>query len=160
MPSIKSIVYKPKHMRQPADSVGYLRVPLTEAVLMENYGIAGDRKGGHPRRNLNVMDDVTLAELGAENYPIDAGVLGENIVISGIDLRTLLVGTQLKLGDQAVIEIGKPRIPCEQLTALDARMPAMVMGRVGAMCRVVIAGTIHIGDEIDILIASTSAQTR
>jgi TatD DNase family protein len=146
---IKSIVYKPEHA-QPA-SIGYVRVPLTEAVLIAGYGIEGDRKGGNPKRNLNVMDDITLAELAADGYPTDAGALGENIILSGIDLRTLLTGTLLRLGDQAVIKLGALRIPCDQLTELDARMPASVVDRVGVMCRVVTTGKIKVGDVVEVV---------
>ena len=151
MPTIKSIVYKPTVARQAADSLGYLRVPTPEAALTRNYGIEGDRKGGNPKRNLNVMDDVTLAELADEGYPTEAGKLGENIILSGIDLRTLPLGTLLKLGDEAMIQIGALRVPCEQLTELDARMPEAVMGRVGSMCRVITAGKIKVGDAGEIV---------
>jgi MOSC domain-containing protein YiiM len=156
MPSIKSIVYKPERVRQPAGSIGYLRVPMAEAVLEADYGIKGDRKGGNPKRNLNVMDDVTLAELAAEGYPIDAGTLGENIILSGIDLRSLPTGSLLQLGDEAVIKLGAPRVPCDQLTELDARMPASVFERVGVMCRVVTTGKIKVGDVVQVLTENSS----
>lgn len=124
---------------------------LHEAHLIENHGIEGDRKGGNPKRNLNVMDDVTLAELQAEGYPTDVGTLGENIILSGIDLRKLSSGTRLALGHEAVIEIGTRRVPCEQLTPLDERMPESVEERVGMMCRVVRSGLIKVGDSVQIV---------
>lgn len=151
MATIKSIVYKPKGQKESHDQFGYLRVALTEADLIEDYGIEGDRKGGNPKRNLNVMDDLTLAELQAEGYPTDPGTLGENIILAGIDLRLLPDGTQLLLGDEAVIALGKPRVPCEQLTPLDERMPESVANRVGIMCRVVKSGRIRVGDPVQVV---------
>jgi MOSC domain-containing protein YiiM len=148
MVRLKSIVYKPKGAKSES---GYLRQALDEATLVEGYGIEGDRKGGHPRRNLNVMDDLTLAELAAEGYPTDAGVLGENLILSGIDLRTLPQDTQLRLGSEAIIALGKLREPCEQLTEIDARMPESVVGRVGLMCRVIRSGRIKVGDVVEVL---------
>jgi MOSC domain-containing protein YiiM len=145
---IKSIVYKPK--KEHEDSASYLRRLVSEVNLVEGYGIEGDRKGGHPKRNLNVMDDITLSELEAEGFPIDPGELGENIVLSGLDLRTLPEGTQLRLGDEAVIALGKLREPCEMLTRLDERMPESVLGRVGVMCRVVKSGRIKVGDAVEL----------
>lgn len=151
MPALKSIVYKPKDAQPESGQIGYLRVPLTAANLIEGYGIEGDRKGGPPKRNLNVMDDVTLAELAAEGYPTDPGKLGENLILSGIDLRTLEHGTLLRIGGEAVIELRNLREPCEQLTELDERMPDSVVGRVGTMCRVVRSGRIQVGDPVEIV---------
>jgi MOSC domain-containing protein YiiM len=148
MVRLKSIVYKPEGAKSKS---GYLRQALDEATLVEGYGIEGDRKGGHPRRNLNVMDDLTLAELAAEGYPTGAGVLGENLILSGIDLRQLPQNTQLRLGSEAIIALGKLREPCEQLTELDARMPESVVGRVGLMCRVIRSGRIKVGDVVEVL---------
>jgi MOSC domain-containing protein YiiM len=149
MITVKSIVYKPQG--ESAPGIGYLRRPISEAMLIEGYGIEGDRKGGNPKRNLNVMDEQTQAELAAEGYPTGAGTLGENIILSGIDLRTLPEGTQLQIGDEAVIALGRLREPCEQLTPLDERMPESVVGRVGAMCRVVRSGRIKVGDPVTVL---------
>lgn len=149
MITVKSIVYKPKG--ESAPQTGYLRRPISEAMLIEGYGIEEDRKGGNPKRNLNVMDEQTQAELAAEGYPTGAGALGENIILSGIDLRTLPEGTQLQIGNEAVIALGRLREPCEQLTPLDERMPQSVVGRVGAMCRVVKSGRIKVGDPVTVL---------
>ncbi len=151
MANIKSIVYKPKAMQSGHGDVGYVREPLTEANLIEGYGIEGDRKGGNPNRNLNLMDDITQAELAGEGYPTGPGMLGENIILTGLDLRTLPEGTQLRLGDEAVIALGKARIPCEQLTPLDGRMPDSVEGRVGTMCRVIKSGQIKVGDLVEVI---------
>ena len=151
MITVKSIVYKPKVENSDPGSSGYLRRSLAQAMLVEGHGIEGDRKGGNPNRNLNVMDEITQAELAAEGYPTGAGVLGENIILGGVDLRTLSEGTQLRFGNEAVIQFLSPRVPCEQLTPLDGRMPDSVHGRVGWMCRVVKAGRIKVGDPVEIV---------
>src|SRR5258707_14345382 len=131
MITVMSIVYKPKSEKDQHGNVGYLRRPLSEAVLLADFGIEGDRKGGHPRRNLNIMDDVTLAELKGEGYPTEPGSLGENLILAGIDLRTLPEDAQLRIGSEAVIALVSGRVPCEQLTPLDERMPEAGQGRVG-----------------------------
>ncbi len=97
------------------------------------------------------MDDITQAELAGEGYPTGPGMLGENIILTGLDLRTLPEGTQLRLGDEAVIALGKARIPCEQLTPLDGRMPDSVEGRIGTMCRVIKSGQIRVGDPVEVI---------
>ena len=53
-----SIVYSPM-------AGSFNRKPLPQAVLVAGYGIERDRKGGHPRRNLNVMDKEILSQLAS-----------------------------------------------------------------------------------------------
>lgn len=152
MPAIKSIVYKPVSTKNHPHQVGYLREPLSEANLVADFGIEGDRKGGHPKRQLNIMDDVTLAELEREGYPTSPGSLGENIILSGIDLRKLKAGMHLQLGGEAIIEIGEARVPCDQLTEIDDRMPDSVAGRVGRICRVLHSGRVRVGDAVSVIV--------
>src|SRR5258708_7487724 len=123
MITVKSIVYKPKSEKVQHGEVAYLRRSLTDAQLVADFGIEGDRKGGHPRRNLNVMDDITLAELQREGYPTEPGSLGENLILAGVGVRTLPQNAQLRIGSEAVIALVSGREPCEQLTPLDDRMP-------------------------------------
>lgn len=153
--TLKSIAYKPKDA--PQIERGYQRLALPEARLVADYGIENDRKGGHPKRHLNVMDQITLTELAAEGYPMGVGVLGENLILSGVDLRRLPQGAHLQIGDEAVIALLALREPCEQLTKLDSRMPQAVEGRVGFMCRVVRGGLIRVGDAVTLVPQPESA---
>lgn len=141
---LASIVYSP----QPGS---FNRHPLPEAMLLAGYGIDGDRKGGHPNRNLNVMDQEMLATLAAEGYPTGPGVLGENLIVSGVQISSLAEGTRVRVGLEAVIEVVRLREPCYKLTALDARMPESVVERVGVMARVVESGVIRVGDAVAVL---------
>ncbi|CAG0988335.1 hypothetical protein ARNL5_03029 [Anaerolineae bacterium] len=149
MPTIVSITYRPEeHGRL---EKGYDRVPLQKAMLISEYGIEHDCKGGNPQRNLNVMDALTQSELTAEGIPTGVGVLGENMIIDGIDLRTVIEGTRLRLGAEAIIELIKLRNGCQQLTTLDARLPEHTRGRLGYMCRVVQSGPVQVGDPVEII---------
>lgn len=136
---LTSIVYSPT-------AGSYHRRPLDQALLIVGYGIEGDRKGGHPKRNLNIMDQEMLDLLAAEGYPTAPGVLGENLIVAGVDISAQPEGSRLRIGPQAVIEVVRLREPCYKLTALDPRMPDSVIGRVGVMARVVVGGAIRVGD--------------
>jgi MOSC domain-containing protein YiiM len=124
------------------------RHPLPEAMLLAGYGIDGDRKGGHPKRNLNVMDQEMLQRLAAEGYPTGPGVLGENLIMAGVNLGAEPEGARFRIGLEAVIEVVRLREPCYKLTALDPRMPDSVVDRVGVMARVVESGVIRVGDAV------------
>lgn len=142
-PTLTSIVFTP----HPGS---FNRKPLAEAILVANYGIEGDRKGGHPKRNLNIMDTEMLAVLAGEGYPVGPGALGENLILQGVDVGALPAGSRLRIGDSALVEVGRLREPCYKLTALDARMPDAVIGRVGVMARVLHGGAIRVGDVVSV----------
>ena len=142
--TVVSIVYSP----QPGS---YNRKPVPDATLLAGYGIDGDRKGGNPKRNLNIMDQETLDTLESEGIPTDPGVLGENLILSGVRLDATPPGTRIRIGQQALIEMIALREPCYKLTALDASMPGSVVGRVGVMARVLEGGVVHVGDAVVVL---------
>jgi MOSC domain-containing protein YiiM len=81
-------------------------------------GLAGDRvydvahHGGddqavyaYAREDL----DEWAAELGRD---LPDGTFGENLTTSGIDVNGALIGERWRVGDQVVLEVAGPRIPC------------------------------------------------
>ena len=152
MSQIVSISYRPASApAKPEDH--FTRLPLQSVQLVEGYGIEGDRKGGHPDRQLNIMAQESLTELGAEGFMTEPGQMGEQIIVSGLahNLNTLPEGTRLQFGDEAVIELAKPRTGCERFEAIQGKPPSTAAGRLGMMARVIHSGSIRIGDSIKIL---------
>jgi len=142
---IVSIVHTPAGI-DPRPPDHYARVPLDEATLAASRGIVTDRKGSRQQRQLNVMALETLEQLRAEGYRTAPGEMGEQLVVAGIDVDRLTNGTRLQLGDEVVIEVDKPRTGCDRLERIQGCTPPMVAGRLGVMARVLIGGTIRVGD--------------
>ena len=97
------------------------------AVLHANVnhlGIEGDVQA-HPlihgglNQALLLIDSGTIDEINALGYSIAAGSLGENITTLGLDRRRVRMGQQYRLGE-TIIEITKPRGPCQQLDCCGA----------------------------------------
>jgi MOSC domain-containing protein YiiM len=150
MGKIVSIVHTPNGIApRPPDH--YARVPLDPATLEAGRGIVSDRKGSRPERELNVMAQETLEQLHAEGFRTGPGQMGEQIVVAGIAIDRLAAGTRLQFGQQAVIEVIKPRTGCERLRHIQGCTPATVAGRLGVMARVLIGGTIHVGDAVAVI---------
>ncbi|MCY4526799.1 MAG: MOSC domain-containing protein [Anaerolineaceae bacterium] len=152
MARIVSIVYRPADApAAPADH--YARVELERADLVASGGIRGDRKGRHPKRQLNVMRRETLDALGAEGLRTGPGEMGEQLVIAGLvePLETLASGTRLQLGEQAVIELVEARTGCDRFETIQGRPATQVAGRLGMMARVVRDGAIARGDSVQVL---------
>jgi MOSC domain-containing protein YiiM len=147
MPRIASIVYTPRGVeRKPDDR--YARVPLDRATLVEGKGIAGDLKAGSRTRQLNVMRAETLSELAAEGRQTGPGEMGEQLVIAGLDPADFVAGTRLRLGAEAVIEIGETRTGCARFEAIQGVTRQSVAGRLGVLARVVVGGEIEVGDPV------------
>lgn len=152
MPTLSSIVYSPATENpEPADH--YQRVALTQATLTVKRGLTGDRKGGHPDRQLNVMTAEVLAGLAAEGYQTAPGQMGEQLVVSGLDLNALAAGDRVQLGAEAVIEVVKPRTGCDRFEAIQKLTRQQAAGRMGQMCRVVVGGAIAVGDPVRVVVA-------
>jgi MOSC domain-containing protein YiiM len=152
MPEIASIVYKPAGLGDDPES-HYLRVPLTEAELVAGRGIRGDLKGT-PNRPLNLMTVEMLAALASEGFKTGPGQMGEQIAFSGLDVDSLSAGDRVQLGDEAVLEMLKPRTGCDRFEHIQGHSPAMVQGRLGMMAKVVVGGKIRVGDLVKVLTAT------
>lgn len=150
MIKVASIVYKPES--EGSDPVThYIRIPLDSASLIAGYGIEGDRKGGSPKRNLNIMSFETLEALRVEGFKTRPGQMGEQIVIQGIELEKLSSGDQLLIGDQACVEVVNHRTGCERFEKIQGKSPKLAARRMGVMAKVVTGGRVAVGDPVKLL---------
>jgi len=157
MPQIVSIVYTPNSITEPRPAEHYARVPLAAAELIEGRGIAGDRKGSRDRQ-LNLMAAETLVALKIEGFKTAPGELGEQIVLGGIDVNRLPVGTQLRLGETVIVEVVLPRTGCARFEAIQGHAKEKVTGRLGVIAQVVRGGTIRVGDPVQSLRGETDSR--
>lgn len=149
MTQIASIVYKPKDQPEPEDA--YLRVDLDEATLIAGYGIEGDAKGGHPKRNLNIMSYETLTILRTQGFYTEPGQMGEQIVIHQLDVDNLPPGARLQLGAEAIIEVVEPRTGCDRFEKNQKKLRTQAAHQMGQIARVVTGGSIRVGDPVKVL---------
>ncbi len=82
--------------------------------------------------------------------PLDAGVFAENINTRGIDLKSLPVGTHLRIGETEieVTQIGKE---CHSDCAIKKAVGRCVMPTEGIFAVVVKEGAVRAGDAIEVL---------
>lgn len=150
MPHIVSIAYTPRDAeRRPTDH--YARVPVDQAVLVEQRGIEGDVKATGGARQINVMFAEVLAVLAVEGRKAGAGQMGEQIVLAGVDATTMSPGTRLRLGTSAVIEVTIPRTGCARFEYIQGTSKHSVQGRLGVLAQVVGGGPIAIGDQVEVV---------
>jgi MOSC domain-containing protein YiiM len=83
--------------------------------------------------------------------------MGENVTTAGVDLLALPVGTKLRLGDAAVVEVTGLRNPCAQLDGIQPGLMKATLDRdedgelvlkSGIMGVVLAGGDVRPGDPI------------
>lgn len=147
MGEIYSIVYQPQDKTYGEHIGDFIREPLSEAALIADHGLAGDRKAGRQQaRQLNILSYEWLEGLRPLGYRTEPGAFGEQIVLKGIPLEQLQAGDRLRLGAEAVVEITMPRNGCIRLEAAQGKSNAAFNSRVGMMARVLTGGVIRVGD--------------
>jgi MOSC domain-containing protein YiiM len=150
MPHLTSIVYSPA-VGTPEPEDHYRRVALEQAALTVSGGIRGDRKGRNPSRQLNVMAVEALAVLAEQGFKTAPGEMGEQLLLSGLDVDGLPAGARLQIGSEAVIELIKPRTGCDRFELIQGKLATEAAGRMGYMAMVVVPGEIRVGDAVSVL---------
>lgn len=110
-------------------------------------------------RQVHLIHAELHEELRAAGFELAAGEMGENVTTRGIDLLGLPIGTRLRLGDAAIIEVTGLRNPCHQLDKLRPGLMAATLDRdadgtlvrkAGVMAIVIEGGVVRAGDAIGI----------
>lgn len=147
MPHLVSIAFTPANVEpHPADH--YARVPTSQACLVEQRGIEGDIKSRGGRRQLNLMFADVVGQLSDEGFHTDPGALGEQLVVAGLGVTMLPVGTRVHIGSEAIVEVTMPREPCQRFARVQEQPMELGIGRIGVMARVVRGGRIAVGDPV------------
>ena len=149
MGRLESIVYKPQGAIPARD--GYTRVPANAARLVAGHGIEGDTKAGGRTRHLNVMNADTVSALGREGFCVAPGQLGEQLIVSGLEVDSLPPGARIRVGLSAVIEVSESREPCGKFERYQSKPTVEAEGRIGVIARVLESGEIRVGDDVAML---------
>lgn len=96
--------------------------------------------------------DDWARDLGRE---LASGVFGENLTTTGIDLTHSRIGDRWRVGDEVVLEVSMPRIPCRTFAGWldEPRWVKRFTERSvpGTYLRVITPGEIRPGDEITVI---------
>jgi len=123
------------------------RVPmeeLCEGRILGDFGLEGcaHAQAGSNRQIL-LLDRETL-----EAMELTPGILRENITTDGLNVNSLSIGQQLRIGD-ARLEVTLVCTPCNQMERIRPGLRKELWGRRGMLCRVLESGRIRPGDPIE-----------
>ena len=73
---------------------GVRKEPVKEACLIEDYGIEKDAHAGRWHRQVSLLSWEKVQEFNRSGAGVSDGDFGENLLVSGINFRSLPVGTR------------------------------------------------------------------
>ena len=126
---------------------GTVKQNVKKAVLKEQYGLEGDAHAGKWHRQVSLLSQDKVEEFNQKGGMARPGDFGENILLEGIDLAALPVGTILECGTARlkITQIGKE---CHHHCEIYQRVGDCIMPREGIFAEVLSGGEITVGDQI------------
>ena len=133
-----------------SEAKGVFKHPVPEIELRCHHGIVGDAHAGDWHRQVSLLAEESVDTMRAA-APMDlpAGAFAENINTRGLALKTLPVGTLLRVGPAIlrVTQIGKE---CHNDCAIKQAVGRCVMPTEGIFATVEREGTVRPGDTIEV----------
>ncbi|EOL46388.1 MOSC domain-containing protein [Enterococcus caccae] len=129
---------------------GTQKKEISEVDLVKGFGLENDAHGGNWHRQVSLLSFEKITEFNERGARVGNGAFGENIIVSGVDLRQLPVGSQIRIGqaELVVTQIGKE---CHKHCQIYARVGDCIMPREGIFAVVVVAGHIKKGDKLEVV---------
>ncbi|MFL7892185.1 MAG: MOSC domain-containing protein [Anaerolineales bacterium] len=149
---------------------GLPKLEVASILLLENFGVEGDYHAGEfvrhrylakkdptqPNlRQVLIIDTTILTFLEHQGIHFQPGWMGENIILDGIEVMQLPIGTQLEIGN-GMLEITEIRNPCYQLDEMHAGLlkavetsgPGPDHRNAGMLARITRGGVVRHGDAV------------
>ena len=156
----------------------FSKSPQTSIMLRTGLGVEGDAHAGRTvqhlsriardptqpnLRQVHLIQEELLADLAQRGFKVKPGDIGENITTRGISLLDLPRGTQLHIGQFAIVELTGLRNPCAQIdrfqtgllkAVLDHDAEGNLIRKAGVMSIVVADGNVAPNDVITVVLPS------
>lgn len=132
---------------------------VKQAELVANYGIMQDAHAGKWHRQVSLLSAEKIDDFKAKGAQIENGAFGENLIVSGIDFKNLPLGTRFKIGE-SILEMTQIGKECHSHCAIFQRMGECIMPKDGVFAVVIKGGTIHPGDDVEMIPANIYASIK
>lgn len=135
-----------------SEKKGTRKHPVPYVTLIEDHGILGDAHAAssrthHWHRQISLLAIESVDTMRKKGVELNAGDFAENILIKGINLKALPIGTRLMIGETEleVTQIGKE---CHNDCEIRKLTGKCVMPTEGIFAIVIKGGIIRPGDTI------------
>ena len=124
---------------------GTAKKNIHESELIKDFGIKNDAHGGNWHRQVSLISAEKILQFNKSGGNVKDGDFGENLIVEGIDFKSLPVGTLLKC-NESVLEISQIGKDCHSHCEIFKRVGDCIMPREGVFAKVIKGGYIKEGD--------------
>lgn len=129
---------------------GTQKTNIGSAVFIEDFGIEGDAHAGKWHRQVSLLSYDRIEEFRSRGAEVIDGAFGENLVVEGIDFKTLPVGTRFQC-NEVILELTQIGKECHHGCEIFQKMGDCIMPREGVFTKVIKGGRISVGDLLEVL---------
>jgi MOSC domain-containing protein YiiM len=128
---------------------GTRKTCVDHAVLLKDFGLEGDAHGGPWHRQVSFLASESIGRAREKGLDVSFGDFAENIATSGIEWHRLPLGTRVRIGESALLEITQIGKECHKKCAIYYAAGDCIMPREGVFARVLEGGVIRQGDSVE-----------
>lgn len=131
---------------------GERKTPVATATFIAGLGIHGDAHSGNWHRQVSLLDADDIAQVRRAGLPdLAPGDFAENIVVSGVPLAELGLGSKLRLGASVVLSITQIGKRCHAPCRIHSLTGDCIMPRRGLFAVVEEGGDVATGAEATVV---------
>ena len=123
---------------------------IHECEIIEGFGLKNDAHGGNWHRQISLLSYEKIKDFKKRGGEVIDGSFGENLIVSGLDLVNIPIGTRLKIND-IVLEVTQIGKECHSHCEIFKKVGDCIMPREGIFAKVISGGIIKEGDIIEII---------
>lgn len=120
-------------------------------TVIEQFGLASDAHAGHWHRQVSFLAAESIQTAQTRGLDVHEGDFGENFTTQGIDLLSLPLGTQLKIGSEVLVKISQIGKVCHTRCAIYYLAGDCIFPHEGIFGVVLQGGEVHVGDDIQVI---------
>ncbi len=129
---------------------GTRKASVNEAYLKREHGLEGDAHAGKWHRQVSFLASEEIDKARQSGLDVTFGDFAENIATTGVDWKNIPVGTRVRLGPEAQVEITQIGKECHNRCAIYYKAGDCIMPREGVFAKVLKEGKIRCGDQISL----------
>jgi MOSC domain-containing protein YiiM len=112
---------------------GTRKTPVNEAFISKDHGLEGDAHAGKWHRQVSFLSSESIKGAKAQGLDVTFGDFAENIASTGIDWKTLPLGTRVRLGASVLVEITQIGKECHNKCAIYYKAGDCIMPHEGSL---------------------------
>ena len=134
-----------------SEKKGVQKKNVNTAELVVEHGLKGDAHAGNWHRQVSLLSYEKVEKFKEKGVEVKEGDFGENLLVEGIDLAKLPIGTKIKINEEVELEVTQIGKKCHSHCEIYKVVGDCIMPREGIFARVLKGGIINTGDDINVI---------